>query len=103
MKNVIMIIVFAVHALLTSGVYAATGDTATGKTKSASCQGCHGANGISTNPKIPNLAGQKYEYLITSMKDFKMDKRKDPMMVMAAKALSDADIADLAAYYSGIK
>ena len=102
MKNVIMLTAIALSALLTTSVHAA-GDAAAGKTKSASCQGCHGLNGKSTNPKVPNLAGQKKDYLISSMNDYKTDKRKDAMMGMAAKPLSDADIADLAAFYSGVK
>jgi len=102
MKNLITVTVLAISALLTTGVYAA-GDAAAGKTKSASCQACHGLDGKSTNPKIPSLVGKKYEDLITAINEYKNDKRKDPMMVMAAKPLTDADIADLAAYYSSMK
>ncbi len=106
MKNVIIANTITMIALLTmsftTGVYAA-GDATAGKTKSVSCQSCHGLNGRSTNPKIPSLAGQKKEDLITSINAYKNDQRKDPMMVMAAKPLSDSDIADLAAYYSSVK
>ena len=102
MKNLITATALAMSAMLTTGAYAA-GDAAAGKTKSASCQGCHGLNGKSTNPKVPNIAGQKKDYLITSINAYKNDKRKDPMMGMAAKPLTDADIADLAAFYSSVK
>jgi cytochrome c553 len=82
---------------------AQAGDAAAGKAKSATCAGCHGAAGISNNPMWPNLAGQKEGYLVKQMKAFRDGARKDPMMAPMAKPLSDADIANLAAYYSSLK
>lgn len=78
------------------------GDAAAGKAKAASCAGCHGAAGVSNNPMWPNLAGQKAGYLAKQMKDFRDGKRSDPMMGPMAKPLNDADIDNLAAYYSGL-
>lgn len=78
------------------------GDAAAGKAKAASCVGCHGAAGVSNNPMWPNLAGQKAGYLAKQMKDFRDGKRSDPMMGPMAKPLNDADIDNLAAYYSGL-
>jgi cytochrome c553 len=79
------------------------GDAAAGKTKAASCAGCHGATGISAVPTYPNLAGQKEAYLVKQMKAFKDKTRTDPTMNAMAAPLSDADIADLSAYYAGLK
>ena len=45
--------------LLVTASSGLAGDLAAGKSKAASCSGCHGANGISANPLWPNLAGQK--------------------------------------------
>lgn len=78
------------------------GDVAAGKAKAASCAGCHGANGISNNPMWPNLAGQQPGYLVKQMKDFRDGTRNDPMMGPMAKPLSDADIENIAAYYSSL-
>jgi cytochrome c553 len=78
-------------------------DAAAGKSKSATCSACHGAAGVSVNPMWPNLAGQKDMYLAKQMKDFRDGKRSDPVMAPMAKALSDDDIANLAAYYSSMK
>ncbi len=86
-----------------AGLAHAAGDAAAGKAKSAACAGCHGANGISMMPNAPNLAGQKEAYFIKTMKDYRDGKRQDPMMAPAAKGLSDADFANLAAYYAGMK
>lgn len=88
-------------ALMTN--VAVAGDAAAGKAKSATCAGCHGAAGISAAPNYPNLAGQKEAYLAKQIKDFKSGARKDPTMNAMVAALTDADIANLAAYYAGLK
>ena len=85
-----------------SGAALAGGDAAAGKAKAASCAGCHGASGISSNPMWPNLAGQKDGYLAKQMKAFRDGTRKDPMMGPMAKPLSDADIDNIAAYFSSL-
>ncbi len=81
---------------------ALAGDPAAGKTKAATCGACHGMNGISPNDLWPNLAGQKAGYLVAQMKAFRDGQRKNPMMAPMAAGLSDADIADLAAFYSSL-
>jgi len=77
-------------------------DANAGKAKSSTCVACHGANGVSNNPIYPNLAGQKEQYLAKQMKAFRDGQRQDPVMSAMAKPLSDADIANLAAYYAGL-
>jgi cytochrome c553 len=93
----------ALAALMVTGVAHAGGDAAAGKAKAATCAGCHGATGISNNPLWPNLAGQKAAYLVKQLKAFRSGARKDPLMDSTAKGLSDADIDNLAAYYSSLK
>lgn len=89
--------------LTVSANVAIAGDAAAGKAKAASCNACHGANGISAIPTYPNLAGQKEAYLVKQMKAFKDGTRKDPTMNAMAKPLSDADMANIAAHYAGLK
>ena len=79
------------------------GDAAAGKVKAATCAGCHGANGISAVPTYPNLAGQKEAYLAKQLHAFKDKTRTDPTMNAMAAPLTDAEIADLSAYYSELK
>jgi len=79
------------------------GDAANGQTKSAACAACHGADGRGTTPLFPNLNGQKPEYLAVQLKAFRDGKRTDPTMAPMAMALTDQDIADLAAFYGGLK
>ena len=89
--------------LLTVGGHAmAAGDPAAGKTLSATCAGCHGVNGISSNDMWPNLAGQKATYLSKQIKAFRDGQRNDPMMSNMVKTLSDKDADDLAAYFSNL-
>lgn len=102
MKPQILAVLSAL-TLATAANVAVAGDAAAGKAKSATCAGCHGAAGISAAPNFPNLAGQKEAYLVKQLKDFKSGARKDPMMAGMAAPLSDADIANLAAYYSSLK
>ena len=74
----------------------------TGETKAASCAGCHGERGMSSNPAWPNLAGQPKGYLVTALTAYKEGGRKSDMMGGVAQALSKADIEALADYYSEI-
>jgi len=82
---------------------ALAGDPVAGKAKAMSCAGCHGVNGISNNGMWPNLAGQKEAYLASQLQMFKDGRRNNAMMSAMSKGLSDADIANLAAYYAGLK
>jgi len=67
------------------------------------CAACHGADGNSAVPTFPKLAGQHSSYISKQLHDFKTDKRADPIMAAQAKALSDADIINLSAYFTGQK
>jgi len=79
----------------------ASGDPAAGKSRAAACAGCHGADGNSTNPAWPKLAGQNQRYLIKQLLDFKQGTaRSNPMMAPMAAALDDQGRADLAAYFA---
>jgi len=101
MKKSLLIAVVS-SALLLSGS-AMAGDAKAGKVKSSSCTSCHGANGVSNNPMYPNLAGQKEKYLAKALKAYKTGARKDAMMNSLAASLSDADIDNIAAYFSSLK
>ncbi|GLR69224.1 c-type cytochrome [Agaribacter marinus] len=73
-----------------------------GEDKLAKCGACHGLNGISNIPIIPNLAGQKAEYTVLQLKAFRSGERVNAAMTPHAKSLSDQDIADLAAHYANL-
>jgi len=77
-----------------------SGNPANGKIAARACAGCHGYDGNSLNPHIPNLAGQSARYLIKAARDYRDGARKSQLMADPAKRLSDTMIIDLAAYYS---
>ena len=103
MKRQILATASALILAASANIAVAGGNAAAGKAKAATCNGCHGANGISAIPTYPNLAGQKEAYLVKQMKAFKDGTRKDPTMNAMAKPLSDADMANIAAHYAGMK
>lgn len=98
-----ILLLFFILMICSISASALAGDKAAGKEKSMLCMGCHGAEGISVSPEIPNLAGQKPVYLVNTIKDFRAEVRKNPIMNSMVKGLSDADIDNLAAYYSSLK
>lgn len=81
----------------------AAGSVAAGRQKALQCQTCHGLDGLSKLPEAPNLAGDPEPYLIKALTEFRDGTRKNELMSIVAKQLSDADIADLAAYYAAIE
>lgn len=99
----LLVAAIAGASLVVSAAAGAAGDAAAGKSKSAVCAACHGADGNSANPMWPSLAGQHAPYLVKQMKDFKSGARKDPVMAPMAKPLSDQDIENLAAYFASQK
>jgi len=102
MKRQILTVLSAA-ALLASANTVFAGDLAAGKAKAATCAGCHGAKGISAAPTYPNLAGQKEAYIVKQLKAFKTKTRTDPTMNAMAAPLSDADMANVAAYFASLK
>lgn len=106
MKKLILIL-----TLLAS--YSATaeeGNIEAGKLKAATCAACHGTDGnAELMQQYPKLAGQHPKYLEKQLKEFKLAMtsggekgRNDPVMGGMAMALSDQDMADLAAYFSSL-
>jgi len=79
---------------------AVTGDAETGAAKAGTCGACHGVDGNSVNPQWPSLAGQNASYIAATLQAFKDGKRADVLMSAQAAALSEQDIADLAAYFA---
>ena len=71
--------------------------------KVQACVACHGEAGNSTNPGVPSLARQPSLFMQWQLLMFRDGRRKDPQMSPVAANLSDADIADLAAYFAAQK
>ena len=85
------------------GQAVAEGDSERGKSLSATCAACHGADGNSFNPLWPKIAGQHENYLFYSMQLYKKGKdggRYDVTMYPLMQNLSVQDMKDLAAYFA---
>ncbi len=68
------------------------------------CSLCHGITGESVSPLFPKLAGQKKEYLVAQLTDFKGHARSDPSGVQhmwGFTRLTSPQIDELADYFSG--
>ena len=78
----------------------AEGNVDAGKELSASCAGCHGADGNSVMSNFPKLAGQGEGYLYKQLLDFKSGARQDGAMAGVVVSLSEQDMMDLAAYFA---
>lgn len=68
----------------------------------SACVACHGADGISRGPTYPNLAGQKYAYLLVQMRAYRSGRRQHQVMTSVLAGRSDADLAGLARYYADL-
>ncbi len=89
-------------ALLAIAQPADAGDVAAGRKKAVQCQACHGLDGLAKIPGAPHLAGQVEDYLVKAIRAYKAGARKDEMMTVVTRQLSDEDIEDLAAFYAGL-
>ena len=95
------VVIAATCALLGSATAAlAAGDATAGRAKSATCAACHNADGNSTNPEYPKLAGQGADYLFKQLQEYQNGTRANPIMLGMAAALSEQDMRDLAAFYA---
>ncbi|MBB1593054.1 c-type cytochrome [Achromobacter sp. UMC46] len=64
------------------------------------CIACHGPAGITpTGGIFPNLAGLSREYLAKQLADFRSGTRVQPLMNTVARALTEQEIGQVAAYY----
>ena len=100
MKRLVLLIALVASA---GTVSAATGNIEAGASKSAICAACHGVDGNSSVSIYPKLAGQSAIYLQKQLAAFKNSQtsgRYDPTMLGMVMALSEQDMADLAAYYA---
>ncbi|WP_223293005.1 MULTISPECIES: c-type cytochrome [Shewanella] len=64
------------------------------------CIACHGEAMLKIMSTYPNLKGQKSAYLFKQLVEFKRGDRVNPLMQAQAGMLSEAEMKDVAYYYS---
>jgi cytochrome c553 len=99
----LLVLFFAVPTLALA--QAPAGDAAAGKLKAvAICSGCHGVPGTKTAyPEVysvPKIGGQSAAYLLSALKAYKAGERYNQTMKALATALTEKEMADIAAYYA---
>jgi len=94
---------WALGAALLFACPAPAADLEAGRRRAQDCFACHGPEGNSTNPAMSSLAGQPAQFIAMQLFQFREGNRKDPKMTPPAVGLSNADLNDLAAYFSAQK
>lgn len=105
--NPVKLLSLAVLGAVGTPALAADASADAAKSKISMCIGCHGIPGYrATFPEVyhvPKIGGQHAAYLVAALKQYKSGERDHPTMRGIAESLSEADMADLAAYYAGKK
>ena len=107
MTTLLKSVVASATVVAALGAHAQTpaGDVKAGESKAAMCIGCHGIPGYQNSfpeiHKVPKISGQSAPYIAGALQAYRKGDRKHPTMRGIAGSLSDKDIADLAAFYSG--
>ena len=81
------------------------GDAGNGKLLTYTCQGCHGISGYRNaypHYHVPKIGGQSTQYLVNALTEYRKGTRRHPTMEAQAQSFSDQDIADIAAFLSGV-
>jgi cytochrome c553 len=97
MRNIFTSILLVVGLVSSFGASAA--DVEAGKAASATCAGCHGADGNSAVGSFPKLAGQGTKYLVKQMEDIKSGARSVVEMTGILDGLTTQDFNNIAAFY----
>lgn len=66
----------------------------------ATCQACHGTDGVGIVGLYPTLSGQHPDYIEKALNDYRSGKRRNAVMGAFAQALKPEDIKAVARYFS---
>jgi cytochrome c553 len=100
-RDLLSWIVASALLLAGAGLKAQEGSPEAGQGKSVTCGACHGADGNSITATLgPSLAGQHARYIERQLQAYKAAERANAGMQGYASALSDQDMADIAAYFA---
>ncbi len=98
MKHIIRMGLSCAAALLALGAQAAEADRGE-EIVQAKCFICHGADGESSSPVFPRLAGQHASYVARQLADYKSGRRKSSTMQPMVEDLSADDFRALGVYF----
>ncbi len=98
MKKSAIIAIIALAGLGSASLQA--GDAGAGATayNAKGCVGCHGAAGKKPIANYPVIGGKPADFIAAELNKFRSGERNNPVMMPMAAGLTDADVANLAAY-----
>jgi cytochrome c553 len=105
MKIAAPILILGIACAFLASPAAAQGDAERGAKLAYTCLGCHGIEGYRNaypSYRVPKLGGQKAAYLLAALQGYRDGTREHATMQAQASSMSDADMQDLAAYFSSI-
>lgn len=68
--------------------------------KAEACVACHGQTGAGTLDEYPDIGGQHADYLAQALSDYRLGKRRNPIMAPFAQQLTREEAAALASYFA---
>ena len=71
-----------------------------GKALASACTKCHGADGNTTTPGVPSIAGQQLRYFVVAIQEYLNGVRKTDPMHSLLRKLSKLDEESLALYFA---
>ena len=99
MKTMIAVVLIALGGLSIGPAMAADAAAGAQVFSTRGCVGCHGNGGKApTAPNYPVIGGKAADFIAGELNKFRSKERQEPTMNAMAAGLSDADIANLAAY-----
>jgi cytochrome c553 len=104
LSKVFSLMAFAAAALFVTVPATAAGDAAHGKVLAYTCLGCHGIDtykNVYPTFSVPKLRGQHPEYIVAALQEYAKGERSHATMHAHASTLSEQDMQDIAAYFSG--
>ncbi len=103
-RSMIATLVLLAASSLSLNAAAQAASAQAGEKKAQMCIGCHGIPDYKASfpeiYRVPKIAGQNAKYIVSALSQYKKGDRKHPTMRGIAAALSEQDMADLAAFYS---
>ncbi len=87
-------------ALATLGLASLSAHAGPTEDLARTCNACHGLNGVSVGPNMPNIAGLPEKYLKTLLLQWKSGERYAATMDRHVKGYTEEELSKLATYFS---
>src|SRR3982750_1566460 len=103
-RTIISFAVLALPLALHAQTPPVDGDAQRGHALTATCNGCHAIpnyKNVYPTYSVPKLHGQRPEYIVAALKEYKSSARSHGTMHSQASSMSEQDMADISVYLAG--